>query len=86
MTVLALGDWFRDQAFSGSLVLAAPVAAVAGLRFAAPEPAREEAAERSAGVSALLFLDFDGRRRAVALACVDRVETVPSDAIRLTGY
>ncbi|ROR91022.1 cytochrome c biogenesis CcdA family protein [Nocardioides aurantiacus] len=31
MTVLALGDWFRDQAFSGSLVLAAPVAAVAGL-------------------------------------------------------
>lgn len=31
MTPLALGDWFRDQALSGSLVLAVPVAMVAGL-------------------------------------------------------
>jgi cytochrome c-type biogenesis protein len=28
---LSLGDWFRDQATSGSLILAVPVAAVAGL-------------------------------------------------------
>lgn len=31
MTALALGDWFRDTALSGSLVLAIPVAMVAGL-------------------------------------------------------
>lgn len=31
MIPLALGDWFQDQAMSGSLVLAVPVAMVAGL-------------------------------------------------------
>ncbi|WP_235561853.1 cytochrome c biogenesis CcdA family protein [Marmoricola sp. Leaf446] len=31
MMPLALGDWFRDQALSGSLLLAVPVAMVAGL-------------------------------------------------------
>ena len=31
-------------------------------------------------VLALLFDDLDGRRRAIALATVDRVETVASDA------
>ncbi|ROR89498.1 cytochrome c biogenesis CcdA family protein [Nocardioides aurantiacus] len=31
MIPLALGDWFRDQALSGSLLLAVPVAMVAGL-------------------------------------------------------
>lgn len=31
MTPLALGDWFQDQALSGSLLLAVPVAMVAGL-------------------------------------------------------
>ncbi len=31
MIPLALGDWFQDQALSGSLVLAVPVAMVAGL-------------------------------------------------------
>ncbi|WP_445258490.1 cytochrome c biogenesis CcdA family protein [Nocardioides aurantiacus] len=31
MTPLALGDWFQDQALSGSLLLAVPVAVLAGL-------------------------------------------------------
>ncbi len=31
MTPLDLGDWFADQAYSGSLLLAIPVAMVAGL-------------------------------------------------------
>ena len=31
MTVLAIGDWFANTALSGSLLLAVPVALVAGL-------------------------------------------------------
>ena len=84
-TGLYAGQTLPDSGLPMLLLDGAGVAAVAGLRFAAPEPARDEAAERNAGVSALLFLDLDGRRRAVPLACVDRVETVPSDAIRLTA-
>ena len=36
-------------------------------------------------VDALLFEDLDGCRRAVPLAIIDRVETVPADAARFTG-
>jgi two-component system chemotaxis sensor kinase CheA len=33
----------------------------------------------------LLFEDLDGRRRAVPLAIIDRVETVPADTARFSG-
>ena len=41
--------------------------------------------EAPAGLTALLFEDLDGQHRLLALAAVDRVETVSTDAIRLTG-
>ncbi|WP_375396133.1 chemotaxis protein CheA [uncultured Sphingomonas sp.] len=76
---------------SGSpmLLLDCPgIATAAGLNFsrdtlpqdddAAPTPEDE-------GVAALLFDDLDGRRRAVPLAIVDRVETVAAHQIRFAA-
>ena len=63
------------------------VAAAAGLVFerdiaADTQPTAEPVEEQ---VSALLFRDLDGQRRAVPLGVVDRVETVAADTIRRTG-
>jgi two-component system chemotaxis sensor kinase CheA len=84
-TGLYAGQTLPDSGLPMLLLDVAGVAQVAGLRFAAAEPVREKVVEEHRGVSALLFLDLDGRRRAIALACVDRVETVSADAIRLTA-
>ena len=84
-TGLYAGQTLPDSGLPMLLLDGAGVAEVAGLRFGVAEAACEEGAERSVGISALLFHDLDGRRRAVALACVDRVETVPTDAIRVTA-
>ncbi|HEU0043564.1 chemotaxis protein CheA [Sphingomonas sp.] len=62
----------------------AGLAAAAGLRFEKSAPEEESAApERS--LLALLIQDLDGQRRLIALAAVDRIETVDVDRIRLTG-
>ena len=62
------------------------IAAVAGLAFS-PHAASEVIADTVAetGVRALMFDDFDGRRRAIALGVIDRVEPVPVTAIRLSA-
>ncbi|MDB5694750.1 MAG: chemotaxis protein CheA [Sphingomonas bacterium] len=62
------------------------LALAGGLRFdklAVTDDVEEAVAP--AGMPALLFLDLDGQRRLIALAALDRVETVPADAIRVTG-
>ena len=85
-TGLYAGQTLPDSGLPMLLLDGAGVAAVAGLRFDAADPVdADEATEERHGVSALLFVDLDGRRRAIALACVDRVETVTPDAIRHTA-
>lgn len=63
----------------------AGIAIVAGLRFAAAVDDSEDDDIVVPGVSALLFDDLDGQRRAIALAVIDRVEPVPTSAIRWTA-
>ena len=59
------------------------IAERAGLVFDRVDGIADEAvAAGEAGTRALLFLDLDGQRRAIALAAVDRVLTVPVAAIR----
>ena len=80
---LYAGQTLPDSGLPMLLLDGAGIAAAAGLSFA--EPAVEQAADRAADAEpvalALLFDDLDRRRRAVALTTVDRVETVPADAI-----
>ncbi|WP_375402813.1 chemotaxis protein CheA [uncultured Sphingomonas sp.] len=82
---LYAGQTLPDSGLPMLLLDGAGVAAAAGLRFGLADPVQEEVAEDDAGMDALLFRDLDGRRRAIVLACVDRVETVSADAIRLTA-
>ena len=80
------GQTLPDSGRPMLLLDGAGLATVAGIRFeriAAPVEAEREAVEP--GLAALLFEDVDGQRRLIALAAVDRVETVPAAAIRLTG-
>ena len=80
------GQTLPDSGRPMLLLDAAGLAAAAGLRFdktAAQSETTDEDAD--AGTPALLFEDLDGRRRLMALAAVDRVETVNADAIRSTG-
>ena len=78
------GQTLPDSGRPMLLLDIAGLAGAAGLRF--EKVAREEEAVVAApGLSALLFQDLDGQRRLVALAAVDRVETVAAHAIRLTG-
>src|SRR3569833_4171284 len=50
-------------------------------------PRREDAEADAAAnhIPALLFVGFDGRRRAVPMSAVDRVETLDASAVRLDG-
>src|SRR3546814_4638197 len=61
------------------------LADAAGFAFtrdlAANDDEADDAATNEPGQSALLFVDLDGVRRAVALAAIDRVEPVSIDAI-----
>jgi two-component system chemotaxis sensor kinase CheA len=84
-TGLYAGQTLPDSGLPMLLLDGAGIADVAGLRFGAVQAAVEAEMEEQTGPSALLFLDLDGRRRAIALACVDRVETVSADAIRLSA-
>ncbi len=84
-TGLYAGQTLPDSGSPMLLMDPAGVARVAGLRFDAVQATSADEVEERSGASALLFRDLDGHRRAVALACVDRVETVPADAIRFTA-
>ncbi|MGA1797508.1 chemotaxis protein CheA [Sphingomonas sp. 4RDLI-65] len=80
------GKTLPDNGLPMLLLDASGIAAVAGLRFT-PVVAADTAAEEAVvpGVPALLFDDLDGQRRAIALAVIDRVEPVPTHAIRWTA-
>ncbi len=80
------GKTLPDNGLPMLLLDAAGIAAVAGLRFA-PVVANDTAVAEPVvpGIPALLFDDLDGQRRAIALAVIDRVEPVPTSAIRWTA-
>jgi two-component system chemotaxis sensor kinase CheA len=85
-TGLYAGQTLPDSGLPMLLLDGAGVAEAAGLRFGTAEVGHdEEATTADPGVSALLFHDLDGCRRAIPLVCVDRVETVPADAIRFSA-
>ena len=86
-TGLYAGQTLPDSGLPLLLLDGTGIAAAAGLRFAAGllDMAEAETTVEQPGTPALLFDDLDGQRRAIPLAAVDRVETVPVAAIRLTG-
>lgn len=81
------GQTLPDSGRPMLLLDGAGIAAAAELSFtvAADRADAAEAAVASPGIPALLFEDLDGCRRLVALAAIDRVETVSADAIRRTA-
>ena len=79
------GQTLPDSGRPMLLIDGAGLAAAAGLRFDKVVPVEAAAAPVEPGLSALLFEDLDGQRRLIALAAVDRVETVAAAAIRVTG-
>ena len=79
------GKTLPDNGLPMLLLDAAGIAAVAGLRFTPVVAAAAVVEEVVPGVPALLFDDLDGQRRAIALAVIDRVEPVPTEAIRWSG-
>ena len=79
------GKTLPDNGLPMLLLDASGIAAVAGLRFTPVVAASTEVEDVVPGVSALLFDDLDGCRRAIALAVIDRVEPVAVDAIRWSG-
>ena len=80
------GQTLPDNGLPLLLLDGGGIAQRAGLVFERAE-AGEDAPGPSdeAGIEALLFVDLDGQRRAVTLAAVNRVETVPIDAIRFSA-
>lgn len=80
------GQTLPDSGLPMLLLDGTGIAIAAGLRFTTGLVA-DEAVENVAapGVPALLFDDLDGQRRAIALAVIDRVEPVSTDAIRWTA-
>ena len=85
-TGLYAGQTLPDSGLPMLLLDGSGIAAAAGLRFnRIAQAAEADVAETEPGVPALLFDDLDGRRRALALAVIDRVETVQIAAIRLSG-
>ncbi|MBD8545714.1 chemotaxis protein CheA [Sphingomonas sp. CFBP 8760] len=85
-TGIYAGQTLPDSGLPMLLLDGAGVAAAAGLRFTPKAIVDEnEAAAQERGIDALLFDDLDGRRRALPLAAVDRVETVSATAIQRTG-
>ena len=77
------GQTLPDSGLPMLLLDGAGIAERAGVSFDRAMLADEEAyVAATSGIEALLFIDLDGQRRAVPLAVVDRVETVPTTAIR----
>lgn len=85
-TGLYAGQTLPDSGLPLLLLDGAGLAAAAGLRLHSAVTAQVESQTSGRrGVAALLFDDLDGARRAVALAVVDRVETIAAEAIRPSG-
>ena len=80
------GQTLPDSGLPMLLLDCAGIAAVAGLHFTREvvvDDVTVEEADDSG--SALLFDDLDGARRLVPLAIIDRIELVPTDAIRFSA-
>ncbi|HEX4693909.1 chemotaxis protein CheA [Sphingomonas sp.] len=85
-TGIYAGQTLPDSGSPMLLLDCAGIAAEAGIAFSRDAVAEDESLEAEVtAVDALLFEDLDGRRRAVPLAIVDRVETVPADTARFSG-
>lgn len=85
-TGLYAGQTLPDSGLPLLLLDGAGIAAAAGLQFQTPLGGEEPTSvAEEPGVSALLFDDLDGQRRAVSLAVVDRVETVEGGQVRHSG-
>jgi two-component system chemotaxis sensor kinase CheA len=85
-TGIYAGMTLPDSGLPMLLLDGSGIAAVAGLAFAVAAVADDPSDEREEpGVQALLFDDLDGHRRAIALAVIDRVETVPAAMIRFAA-
>lgn len=85
-TGIYAGQTLPDSGSPMLLLDCAGIAAAAGISFsrdAADDDEVEVTAEPL--VDALLFDDLDGRRRAVPLAIIDRVETVDAASARFSG-
>lgn len=80
------GQTLPDSGRPMLLLDGAGLASAAGIRFGRALLREEESADEAApGLPALLFEGLDGRRRLMALAAIDRVETVERDAVRVSG-
>ena len=80
------GQTLPDSGLPMLMLDCAGIAQVAGLEFTREAAANDVAVEaRVAGVQALLFDDLDGTRRVVPLSVIDRVEPVPTSAIRFSA-
>ncbi|HEX7693848.1 MAG TPA: chemotaxis protein CheW [Sphingomonas sp.] len=86
-TGIYAGQTLPDSGSPMLLLDCAGVAAAAGINFARDTAVEEDepVEEHDVLADALLFDDLDGRRRAVPLAIVDRVETVDAANARFTG-
>jgi two-component system chemotaxis sensor kinase CheA len=86
-TGIYAGQTMPDSGSPMLLLDCAGVAAAAGINFTRDTAVEEEEAIEPEAVlaDALLFDDLDGRRRAVPLAIIDRVETVDASNVRFSG-
>ena len=85
-TGIYAGQTLPDSGLPMLMLDCAGIAQIAGLEFHREAVADEAAVEvRTAGVQALLFDDLDGTRRIVPLSVIDRVEPVPTSAIRFSA-
>lgn len=88
-TGLYAGQTLPDSGRPMLLLDCAGIAAKAGLHFArqtmADHDAIGEVADERPHLSALLFRDLDGKRRAVPLDIIDRVELASSQAVRVSA-
>ncbi len=85
-TGLYAGQTLPDSGLPMLLLDCAGIANAAGLQFVTADADRfaeqDDAARHVAGMPVLLFMDFDGVRRAAPLDVIDRVELAPADTIR----
>jgi two-component system chemotaxis sensor kinase CheA len=83
-TGLYAGQTLPDSGYPMLLLDSGGIARDAGLQFTRAAIVEEDAEAQAgdAGISALVFVDLDGVRRAIPLALVDRIEKASGDAIR----
>ncbi|HEX7849113.1 MAG TPA: chemotaxis protein CheW [Sphingomonas sp.] len=86
-TGIYAGQTLPDSGSPMLLLDCAGVAAAAGINFSRDALVEDDAViePEAVSVDALLFDDLDGRRRAVPLAIVDRVETIHASNVRFSG-